>query len=307
MNRTQKKCLVASASLHLLLCLILIVAPGFFSKKHEEINLPVLEIIPSKLIDDALNGGGGNPNIKQARAPIIDANAPMVKPEPAAPPRPQQQKQPDPVKPSTKPDTKSTPSAKNEPAETQSRPTIKDAPGDKVKVNLSNPLNRSSTSGKPSTSKNTSTAKNSKDSDSQQGDERSKAAAQASAQLSKSLQALRSGLSGGTEIELPGPGGEAYANWSQVVKSIYDHAWSQPNELDDKEASVEVTITIRRDGSVVHADTYITRKSGIKLLDDSVKRTLDRVDEVPRFPEGAKDLKRTLNILFKLKSNRLHG
>ena len=74
MNRLQKKCFVASAGVHALLLVILLVGPAFLTSKSKLDNSPILDVIPGKLIDAAFSGGG-NPN---------------GRPPPPAPPEPPQ-------------------------------------------------------------------------------------------------------------------------------------------------------------------------------------------------------------------------
>ena len=102
-----------------------------------------------------------------------------------------------------------------------------------------------------------------------------------------------------------GPGGEAYANYSQVVKSIYDRAWIDPEEVTDEQATVQVKLVVYRDGTI--KSDWIVNRSGIPALDKSVQSALDRVREVPRFPEGAKESERVFIINFNLKAKRLTG
>jgi hypothetical protein len=59
MSRLQKKCFIASAALHLLLFALLVVGPAFISSTSNRTdNLPMLDGIPAKLIDEAMYGGG---------------------------------------------------------------------------------------------------------------------------------------------------------------------------------------------------------------------------------------------------------
>ena len=58
MSRLEKKCLIVSAALHLLLMLVLFVGPAFLLSKNQANDLPVINVIPSKLVDDLLYGGG---------------------------------------------------------------------------------------------------------------------------------------------------------------------------------------------------------------------------------------------------------
>ena len=56
-----KKCFVASTGFHLLLVVILVVGPAFLASKSKADDSPILDVIPTKLIDEAFSGGG-NPN-----------------------------------------------------------------------------------------------------------------------------------------------------------------------------------------------------------------------------------------------------
>jgi len=68
---------------------------------------------------------------------------------------------------------------------------------------------------------------------------------------------------------------------------------------------VKVKVVIARDGAVI-SDAIITR-SGIPSLDKSVDNALRRVQQLPPFPEGAKQTQRTFIINFNLKAKRLLG
>src|SRR5439155_833878 len=103
----------------------------------------------------------------------------------------------------------------------------------------------------------------------------------------------------------PGGGGEAYANYDQVVKSIYTHAWLPPDDTANDDAITKVTVTIQNDGKVLSARIF--RPSGETRVDGSVQRTLDRVSFIAPFPEGAKDKQRTYKINFNLRAKRLLG
>jgi TonB family protein len=119
---------------------------------------------------------------------------------------------------------------------------------------------------------------------------------------------LKENLSDRTTIETnpgPGGGGEAYANYAQVVKSIYESAWTPPDDTANDDAITKVTVTIRRDGTV--ASAHIVRACGEARVDSSVQRTLDRVTYIAPFPEGAKDKERTYTINFNLKAKRALG
>ena len=90
-----------------------------------------------------------------------------------------------------------------------------------------------------------------------------------------------------------------------MVKTYYDRAWIDPEEVSEDAATVKVKVTIARDGAVL-SDSVIKR-SGIPSLDKSVENALGRVRQLPPFPEGAKEAQRTFIINFNLKAKRLIG
>ena len=101
MNRLQKKCFVASASIHGLLVVIVLVGPGFMSSNTKSLDdLPFIECPPDVLVDRALYGGG-NPNAKPP-PPVAPPAQPVRQtappPEPKAQPK---QRDPEPVEPAT--------------------------------------------------------------------------------------------------------------------------------------------------------------------------------------------------------------
>jgi TonB family protein len=305
MNRLQKKCLVASMAMHSLLLVILLVGPAFLSSTKVSNDLPVLDMIPSRLTD-ALFSGGGKPNAKPP--PASPVAQPVQQPEPPTPQPPQ----PEPV--TSKPPIESKPRPEPKPPKTEPTPvTVKaetsklstDKPKSQIKVN------DKITTLKP---KDLADAKAKKEQEQEQArarerelaDARQRTAKEIDARLSGSLKSLSENLSSGTTIEMPGTGGgAAYANYAQVIKSIYDHAWIDPDEVSDNAATVKVKVVVARDGSII--SDSITGRSGIPALDKSVQHALDRVRQLPPFPEGAKERERTFIINFNLKAKRLTG
>ncbi|MCL5097571.1 MAG: TonB C-terminal domain-containing protein [Candidatus Omnitrophica bacterium] len=287
MNRLQKKYLLVSASLHLLLLSVLFVGPAFVAPKPPPVNdLPILDIIPSKLVDDLLYGGGARGAPPPAPRTVQSEPA-----RPAAPPRvtrPPARKAA-PAEPAPTPDDE----IPSEPPETRTSPRHVITPNLK-------PVARS-------TGNHSATERR-----------RAEAAVRQEAEtaawqnrVGKVMGAIQSGLSGNVTIEsfgegAGGTGGEAYANYAQAIKSIYDHAWfDPPADVTDESLNVQVRIVLRRDGTVVSA--RIVDPSGNRALDQSVRRALDRVDSVPPFPEGAKEDERTYTINFNLRSKRING
>jgi TonB family protein len=121
--------------------------------------------------------------------------------------------------------------------------------------------------------------------------------------LAAALKALRSNLSSGTTIDMPGNSSVAYANYASIVKSKYTQAWTPPDDTTTDDANVKVSITIANNGTVISA--HIIGASGDASVDNSVQKTLDRVQLIAPFPDGAKEKERTYTINFNLKAKRM--
>jgi protein TonB len=275
MNRLQKKCVMATAGVHLLLLVILFVGPAFFYSRPKADDLQVLDVIPTHLIDAAFNSGV--------------ANAQPPPPAPAAPPQP-----PPPVPVITPPAPVPEKIVKAEPVKPPDKlspdnltPVEKPAKTEPRKIQISTQLV-------------TRTApKNSPAADNSQQQQR-----QAQA-IRSALRNLKSNLTRGTTIDMPGNSSVAYANYASVVKSIYEQAWVPPDNANNDEANAKVSVTIASDGTVISA--HIVAPSGDAGVDASVQRTLNRVTFIEPFPDGAKEKDRTYIINFNLKTKRLLG
>jgi len=278
MDRLQKKCFVVSAGLHLLLALILMIGPAFLSSRTKSDEMPPLDFIPWKTVD-AQASGGGNPIAKPPPA------TPLTPPRPeAAQPPPETARQPLPPK-EIKP-----PKPESESFEASNEPKQK-----KLQISTT-PVLRKSTAQKISKPPAQADARMQ-----QLAELRSRAATQ----LSKAVRSLTD-LSSSTTIEEVGHGGgAAYANYAQIVKSIYEQAWIPPDDASNDEAITKVTVTIANDGQVLSAN--IVHQSGDSKVDSSVRRTLDRVTFIAPFPDGAKEKERTYTINFNLKAKRALG
>jgi TonB family protein len=126
-------------------------------------------------------------------------------------------------------------------------------------------------------------------------------------QLGQAADNIANQLSGGTTVEMQGPGGGGlpYANWRDAIKSAYENAWLLPDGVVDDEATTEASVTIARDGTVLSAS--IVGLSGDSVVDRSVQATLDRVRRTPPLPETAKEDKRTVRIKFNVRAKRSIG
>jgi periplasmic protein TonB len=267
MNRLQKKCVIATASFHLLLLLILFVGPAFFWSREKPDTSPVLEMISPNTIDAASTG-------VQSPQPPPPA-PPVVQPQPPTPPMPQVVTPPTPQ---PVPD-------KVEPVKPDMTPVIKPdvAKPTPPKISLTTVIhNVPKTPATP--------AKTQPDN---------------SKQLNTALTAIRKGLSSPTQIAPVGNNSEAASNYGQVVKSIYEQAWILPDDMSSDTANTKVRVTISSDGTVISA--RIITPSGDAKLDASVQRTLERVQFIGPFPPGSTDTERTYIINFNPQIKRMLG
>ena len=143
-----------------------------------------------------------------------------------------------------------------------------------------------------------------------QAREEARAAAEARRRLAQQLgqvaENIGNSLSGGTSIELKGPGGGGvpYANWKSAIRAIYERAWLVPDGADDG-ARTRASVTIARNGDVLSHS--IVRSSGDPAVDRSVQAALERVRKASPLPDTAQEPSRTIEIDFSVKDKRQTG
>ena len=123
--------------------------------------------------------------------------------------------------------------------------------------------------------------------------------------LTSAMRNIERNSSPATVVTMPGTSSVSYANFAQAVKSIYDRAWTAPDDASNDDANTVVKVTIASDGTVV--SSRIVTPSGDAKVDASVQRALDNVTSVVPFPEGATEKTRTFTINFNLQSKRQNG
>ena len=298
MSRLEKKCLVASAGMHGLLFLMLFAVPLLWVSKQQPLVLPELNFVPTRLIDGVMSGGG---------SPTAQAPPPAAATR-AAPP--QVMVVPPPPKADVAPPKQ----------EALAKPEVEPVPKQPAKRSDPVPTDKKLAAAKPDDSEDAADAKVGKKrirldftratgSSKSASDARSQAqtAARAAqtladaraAQVSRVLGSIGQGLSTGTSIDIPGPGGEAYAPYASFVVQVYRSAWSPSSAVADR--SVRAQVVILRDGTVESFE--IIKRSGDSALDKSVER-LKSIRSVAPFPAGALDEKRTFVIRFTPTSNQ---
>jgi TonB family protein len=335
MNRLQKKCIIASSGLHGLLVLILFVGPAFFSKQQPPEEYHVITVIDGAKITDGPTRGGGNPNVTEMPKA---APAPAPTP-PAQPPKPEpQEEKPEPAP--QKVEVKDPPKAVEEPApvkrpqprevvrkeDPDGEPTPKKSVKTQPKFDFTEVVRGGKTSKnstgktgssnskielKPTTrtANSSSRSASSSSSSSSRSDKQNQIWNKIASGLGSAKNNVLSGTGSSTSVEMPGPGGEAFVNYGDLIGNVYqsryDRALLAAGDIADKNASVDVSVTIARTGRVVSG--RITRRSGNVALDKLVQRILDQVDFVAPFPDGTRDAQRSFNITFDLKTRRLTG
>jgi TonB family protein len=288
MNRVQKRCLIGSATFHLLLLGILLFGSAFLEPGDKSPPVQAFHVFDSTQVTDALTSGG-NPNVTQPLPPAPVAAPtppqPVNVPTPPTPPTPQvTHREPTPPEPLPR----RTEQAEEPPTPTQHHVVLD--------PNELKPIKRSQ-------------VKQPKDSDA--SDAKRKALEARKLRIALGIAADR--IDKGTASHLPtveeqagpGGGGPLSMNYRDAVASIYTDAWSPPADLDDESATVVVSVTIDRDGNVMSG--HIIKPSGNAAMDQSIQNTLDKVTFVKPFPAGTTEQQRTFTIKFNLQAKRSLG
>jgi colicin import membrane protein len=294
-----------------LLLLILLVGPAFVAAHSKKVDdVPILDFIPVKTVD-SLMSGGGDPR-GAAPPPPATADAPKPEPPKPEPPKPEPVVTPPPPKPEVRPDP---------PKEKEVKPVEKKPDPDSLE-----PVEKPK---RPKPNITTEAITRPRDTQAEKRAREAREAAQEEARAAEEAReyakrvadnrrrlasafanaanAIENGKSGSTTILLKGPGGGGvpYANFLQAVKTVYDTAWILPDGVTDDDATVSVSVTIARDGSVI--SSKVLRASGNAAVDESVRRVLRRVKFAAPLPDDAKESERTVDIKFNVAAKRALG
>jgi TonB family protein len=304
MNRLQKKCFVFSIGMHCLLAVILI-GSAAFRDRPEKTDAPILSLIPANILDQA-GVGGGEP------APTMRVSQPQ--PQPPAQARPQRQVQPQPreqVQPVAQPVVRRVERQKPQEEEEETRPlAVSDNPAPRPKTHHhEHEIHPTFTPAARTVTHRT--AENTEATEEALAASVARAEARRRSEIENSLDHLASNVrtsgAGKTTVDIPGigGGGEAFAGYRDVVRSIYYRAWVAPENGGDKSAAPEARIVVARDGTILSAE--IVSASGDSILDKSVSRTLRIVTKLPPFPADARDEQRTFRLQFSLDLKEASG
>ena len=298
MNRLQKKCLVAAAGSHFLLVVVLLCS-GFITSKPKPDESQVLDVIPPKLVDAALQSG-----VRSAPPPPPTPEVKPPEPIPLPPPEPPKPE----VKP-VEPPKPVEPVKVQEPIEPEvARPDVHTEPKPPRKIEvILKPVVRNSTTEPDHKAEEAKKAREAEQKAEAQAEreaarEAKRARDARNKMLTSAASSIRENVSSATTVELHGDNTVAYANYGSIVKSVYTLKWILPDTAANDEANVKVSVTIARDGQVI--ESHIIERSGDSSLDASVQRTLNRVRNIAPFPDDATDKERTYIINFNLKAKR---
>jgi TonB family protein len=282
MKRLQQKCIIASTGLHLLLVFILLIGPGFLSSTSKDQGLTPISFILSKPIDDVLFRDG-KLNATPPLAPAVARAEPKPETKPAVreidPPKDREEAKP----------------TKTDPASLE---LSKDSKPKFIPVVRNQGLRKTAQerAARVEEENRTRDAINAR---------RSRAADL----IAWTDRGIRSSESSSTAIDTNfsprNDGSDPDTNYGQFVQSIYEEAWVTPEDAASDSAITKVTVTIANNGRVVKAS--IIKRCGDASVDNSVQRTLDRVNSIAPFPDGAKEKERTYIINFNLKTKRSMG
>jgi outer membrane biosynthesis protein TonB len=319
MSRMEKKCLLASTVMHGSLVLLLVFGSAFLTSSPKKQEFPRLRVVPHTLVDDALAGGGGNPNI-----PITDdvQKGDTMTPQPPAatpaptPPTPQPTPvQPPPPAPTPKPIKPVVKQADPKPAPTKPEP-VKIAKPLKPDLKAAEKTPDLKDLLKPIVRTGDDKVKAKAEAEAREAAREAAAAARAEAayqaKLAKAFggatSTLREGFASGTKVDVGGPGGQAYADYRMFVQAVYQETWERllPQDILADDTTSLISVTISRSGRIINS--RVVTRSRDTAIDRIVQRTLKEVTTIGRpFPSAAKDEERTFEIMFTFRKRRIAG
>jgi outer membrane biosynthesis protein TonB len=325
MDRTQKRCLAGSLFLHGTL-IVLLVAGAAFALKPEIPSIPFLEMVPSDLkVTEGNAVGGGSPNLQQP--PKL---APAKPPQAVTPPARPVETRKD-TEPAAEPKHAKRPELKSEPPENPEKSAKNEPKSDKAPNNATaQDVDPKRAAKKPIQIAEKSVRKtNGSEQDSRrerEAQKRSERAAQeareaqeaadrrnraieaannARRDLAKALttgaQTISTGVGSASVLEIPGPGGQAYAPYISYLGAFYRERWRKPRAVTRANPTVDATIEVAKDGTVL--DWKLTGPSGLREMDDSVRELLRKYPKLLPLPDTTRDPKRIFTIQFRLEAD----
>lgn len=309
----QKKCLTASAVVHGLLLMLVVVGSAFIPQKPT-INGPEFEIvnIPDVLVEDpnVLSGNSAagrpqetpqtKPQAPVSQPPPVTPAPPIVKPEPLKSETSKVMPQPPVEQPKTpKPDPEENPfdfktakTFKNPPKPEKTESPFKLNEATKQTIKTAPRQTSESDSARATTER-----------------------ANQATKLAQALEGTKKALQGtGSRVglnysDIIGPGDRAQMSYDLAIAKIYEDEFKKRSNFPNRgnEPPVEVEVTVRRDGTVM--GDRIAKKSGRSQFDRAVQDVLNTVkkNKVIPFPADFKSETRTIKINFNLEDSLNNG
>ncbi len=275
-RRLQVRCLLTSAGIHGALILLLLFGAGFQRSHVDALGLGVpLELIAGELIDSLPPERGAPPAQPSTSSPDPRERPPA---QPAQPPprrEPRVERREPPAPPPQKP-AHPTETPLVEPEAPSVRP--KPSPPEKPTFDFDAVRNLRPKPSQPRNNRPPRTADSSRSSDRAAFQALDRQFAAATGSLAENIDRSTIAIHPASGSGRGGGGGSANAG---SIRRTYDAAWITPQNVSDKEATTEVEVVIRGDGTVTRA--RIIRSSGIPALDRSVDDALRAVRRITPF------------------------
>lgn len=331
--------------MHLLLFVVLFVAPAFLPEKPR-VSTPTINLISARELDAILRAAEAPAAPAPAAlpapapapaAPVVVETPPVPKAvepprlvEPPPPPPTPKQPAPKPAEPVQKKEVAKEPPpklTKVEPRQLPASPKGKEAP---VKKDAKKSKEPEPPPAKPTPTKSTIKIADTTNLVSRKSDEDAKAKQQAEAEeralsvaaakaaqqahlqrvakMKSILGGIQGGLSSPVDINIDaggGPNAAAFLDYGQMMVRTYEQMWLVPNSLGDSSSIVAVTVTVARNGRVL--EWRVLKPSGNGAIDKSVRETLQKVMQFEPFPASFREAQKTFNIDFNLKAKRNTG
>lgn len=330
MDRLFQRTLAGSAVGHAALLTLVILVGGLTAKKVVQPEVPFLEIIPTDLrLTMGTQIGGGTPNPRPLAAvegtppPSAEAlpkaapvtEVPKVEPKPVepqvkpAPPEPAPAKvaEPEPTK-TVEPEPKIEvskdirPTAKAQDVDTSRKP--EKTPN---KIQVSSQVRTVSATDRKKTEREAREAREAKEAkeaaaaEARAQQQRAASAQKLAARFSGAAAGVSQNVGGSTKIEMPGPGGAAYAPYTSWLQTFLYQQWRRPATTTSGNDWVGVQLTISKDGTVL--DVTIKRSSGVRSLDASVEEIFRRNRKLRPLPEEFNESRLVVPVKFVLEAS----
>jgi len=325
-DRLFQRTLAGSAVGHAALLTLVIVVGGLTAKKVVQPEVPFLEIIPTDLkLTMGTQIGGGTPNPRPLAA-VEGTPPPAPSTPPQAPPVTEVPRvEPKPVEPPVKP---APPEPKAEPAPTKTvepepkvevskeiRPTAKAQDVDTArkpektpaKIQVSSQVRTVNASDRKKVEQEAREAREAKEAkeaaaaEARAQQQRAASAQKLAARFSGAAAGVSQNVGGSTKIEMPGPGGAAYAPYTSWLQTFLYQQWRRPATTASGNEWVGVQLTISKDGTVL--DVTIKRSSGVRSLDASVEEIFRRNRKLRPLPDEFNESRLVVPVKFVLEAS----